>query len=85
MNVNGCVIVVGVLVADEPVEDLQQVGRTCGLRADGHTVNRVAAPAKRDARTSNVPEGAGQLAWMATPPLVNTLVINPEPGSKQGG
>ena len=77
MDVNGGIHIVSVLVIDKLVEGVQQVGRPCGRCADGYPVNRVAAPPKRDARTSEVPEGASKLSGMAARSPVYALVVCP--------
>ena len=85
MDVNGRIHIVGVLVVDKPVEGVKQVRCASCRCADGCPVNRVAAPPKRDARTSKVSEGASKLTRMATLPLVYALVFCPESSFMQWG
>ena len=77
MDVNGGIRIVSVLIMDKPMEGVQQIGRPCGRFADGYPVNGVAAPPKRDARTSKVPEGASKLTGMAARSPVYALVVCP--------
>ena len=85
MDFNGRIHVVRVLVIDKSVEGAKKVRRESCRCADGSPMDRVAAPPKRDAWASKVPEGACKLTGFSARPPVYALVVCPKSSCMQGG